>query len=413
MLSRVNRSALLKNTLLTPVRPLLALFLWIRVELWPISLFSARICGVFHCSFTVLSRKLSILYLYANISLILLHSSMKYLTAFVSALIFSGTVLAAPIDVPSDAWYSATVSKFGRAGYFDETQPFRPAEKATRAEFVQLVVKLQGGVKHSPFTTQSFDDVSPNNPFFNYFEEAGLAGWLKGTGSCYGKHPCTANPNTPINRAEAATLMIRAFNLQMSDEAPTFSDNPSGQWFTLPINSAASLCVLQGDAGGKRVRPADNMIRAEMVTMLQRSLQNLRYPNCAAVGNFSLPKISESQSVSSVSIQSTSSSVSSVRSSESEEWVDPMKVNIDLWKTWHTDLVLAAKELSRQNQGSGCIKIYDELESTFIMRFNEYIAIYNDALLRSQQRTGGSRQQIEEAMVKWKLEFDAAPTICY
>lgn len=213
----------------------------------------------------------------------------KLCVVALASLLLPLSALANPLDVPSGAWYSSTVEAFVDAGYFDQTQLFRPTEKATRAEFIQLMVNLKGGVTHTPFTIQSFDDVSPNNPFFNYFEEAGLAGWIKGTGSCYGTHPCMANPNSPINRAEAATLIIRALNLQMGDKAPSFSDNPTYQWFTVPINTAASLCILQGDTGGKQVRPSDHMNRAEMITMLKRALAGIRYPNCAIEGSFTLP----------------------------------------------------------------------------------------------------------------------------
>lgn len=225
--------------------------------------------------------------------------------SFVSLLFLPLSVNANPLDVPSNSWYARTVSSFADAGYIDETQPFRPTEKATRAEFIQLVVSLQGGVSNAPFTDQSFDDVAPNNPFFDFFEEAGLAGWLKGSDSCYGTHPCTAKPYAPINRAEAAALMIRAFSLQMSEEVPSFNDNPSGQWFTVPVNSAASLCILQGDAGGGRVRPADNLIRAEMVTMLARAVQHLNYPNCNIDGGISLPKYNSKSSSSSKSSESS------------------------------------------------------------------------------------------------------------
>ena len=206
----------------------------------------------------------------------------------ITVLLFPLTALALPNDVPSDTWFSETVTNFTRAGHIDETQPFRPTEKATRAEFVQLIVKLQGGITGKNFTTQSFDDVNINNPFYEYFESAGQAGWLKGGSSCYGTHPCFANPNEPINRAEASTLMIRAFNLQMNGERPNFDDNPQGQWFTDLINAAASLCILQGDAGSRRVRPSDNMLRAEMVIMLERALQNLRYPSCSSDENASI-----------------------------------------------------------------------------------------------------------------------------
>ncbi len=209
-------------------------------------------------------------------------SRMKKWLAGVSVAAISLTqvssVLAAYSDVPSGVWFEDAVEAFVDAGYLDASQTrFRGGDSANRAEFVKLVVELNGGVLSTPPAVASFDDARAGAWYYNYFEEAGKEGWVKGDGNCYGSHPCYARPSALINRAEAAALIVRAFGLDSMSSAPRFVDNPSGQWYSDVIQTAADHCVLQGDSGSSRVRPGDFMNRAEMVVMLYRVDQGLMY----------------------------------------------------------------------------------------------------------------------------------------
>lgn len=189
-----------------------------------------------------------------------------------------GTVFAAYSDVPAGVWYEEAVDAFVDAGYLDASQPlFRGGDAANRAEFVKLVVQANGGILSTPPSVPSFSDVATGAWYFGYFEEAGKEGWVKGDGDCYGSTPCNARPSANINRAEAAALIVRSFGLEYQGMAPQFSDNASGQWYTDVIQTAADACVLQGDDSTGRVRPGDNMNRAEMVAMLYRAMQVLVY----------------------------------------------------------------------------------------------------------------------------------------
>ncbi|MBI3332027.1 S-layer homology domain-containing protein [Candidatus Peregrinibacteria bacterium] len=189
-----------------------------------------------------------------------------------------GTAIAAYSDVPGGVWYEEAVEAFLDAGYLDATQPrFRGGDTANRAEFVKLVVELNGGILSTPPAVPSFDDVATSAWYYGYMEEAAREGWVKGDSNCYGSHPCRARPGSNINRAEAGALIVRAFGLEATGDAPQFVDNPSGQWYTADIQTAADNCVLQGDDSTGRVRPADNMNRAEMVVMLHRVDQGLAY----------------------------------------------------------------------------------------------------------------------------------------
>jgi len=190
----------------------------------------------------------------------------------------AGSVFAAYSDVPNGVWYEEAVEAFMDAGYLDAAQTrFRGNDPANRAEFVKLVVVLNGGILSTPPAVPSFDDVATGAWYYGYFEEAGKEGWVKGDKDCYGSHPCYARPSANINRAEAAALIVRSFNLEATGDAAQFVDNPSGQWYTDVIQTAADYCVLQGDGDTGRVRPGDNMNRAEMVVMLHRVDQGLTY----------------------------------------------------------------------------------------------------------------------------------------
>ena len=115
--------------------------------------------------------------------------------------------------------------------------------------------------------------------YYPYVEASARAGWIKGDRDCYGtgSRTCTARPNDRVNRAEMATLLQRAFRLNHLRLAPDFSDNARDQWYYNPIQIAADHCILEGDGGTDRVRPAASMNRAEMVVMFHRASQGLRY----------------------------------------------------------------------------------------------------------------------------------------
>ncbi len=197
----------------------------------------------------------------------------------------AASVFAAYSDVPSGVWFEEAVNAFADAGYLDASQArFRGGDNANRAEFVKLVVELNGGILSTPPAVPSFDDVATGAWYYGYFEESGKEGWVRGDGDCYGSHPCYARPSANINRAEAAALIVRSFGLEPTGDAAQFVDNPSGQWYTGVIQTAADHCVLQGDDNTGRVRPADNMNRAEMVVMLYRVDQGLTYGVDCGVG---------------------------------------------------------------------------------------------------------------------------------
>jgi len=220
-----------------------------------------------------------------------------------------GTAFAKYSDVSAGVWYEDAVTAFTDAGYLDAAQArFRGGDAANRAEFVKLVVMLNGGLLSTPPAVPSFNDVATGAWYYSYMEEAAKEGWVRGDGNCYGNKPCYARPSANINRAEAAALIVRAFGLESTGAAAQFVDNPSGQWYTDSIQTAADHCVLQGDDSTSRVRPSDNMNRAEMVVMLHRVDQGLSYGvDCGVTTTTAAVKSAQATSETTIEVEFTTS----------------------------------------------------------------------------------------------------------
>ncbi|HRH93382.1 MAG TPA: CHRD domain-containing protein, partial [Candidatus Peribacteria bacterium] len=179
----------------------------------------------------------------------------------------------------SGAYYEGAANALVELGALDGNEAsLRPGDLATRAELAKLMVNLRGETMVHP-TRSSFTDVSTAAWYFPFIETAAKAGWIKGDNDCYVKKttPCTARPGDRVNRAEAATLLVRLFALEPTDDAPAFMDNPAYEWYYANIQAAADHCVLQGDSSTGLVRPASYMNRAEMITMFHRGYLHQSY----------------------------------------------------------------------------------------------------------------------------------------
>lgn len=197
------------------------------------------------------------------------------------------------VDVPAGAYYEEAADALLLDGALEQATYLRPGNLATRAEMMKMLVLLNDEDLTYP-TTSSFADVPKSAWYSTYIETAAKVGWVKGDKDCYQRLiPCYARPSSNLNRAEAATLLARAFNLEPLALAPRFSDVSVGDWYDQTIQAAADRCILQGDAGTSgRVRPGAYMNRAEMITMFHRAQQNLRYGEDCGPSQASLTGVS-------------------------------------------------------------------------------------------------------------------------
>lgn len=181
------------------------------------------------------------------------------------------------VDVPAGAYYEEAAAALLDDGALEEARYLRPTDFATRAEMMKMLVLLNDVDQVTP-ERPSFNDVAIGAWYYPYIETAASVGWVKGDSDCYHRLiPCYGRPAANLNRAEAATLLARAFHLEPLARAPRFSDVSVGAWYDQTIQAAADHCILQGDANTDRVRPGAMMNRAEMITMFHRAQQNLKY----------------------------------------------------------------------------------------------------------------------------------------
>ncbi len=217
--------------------------------------------------------------------------------------LYAQSKLTSYSDVSAGAWYESAAQDLLRIGALESNEPLlRPNDLATRAEMVKLLVRVNDETLSYP-AVGSFTDVSKTAWHFPYFESAARLTWVRGDSNCYGTMPCYARPNSRLNRAEAAAMLVRAFSLTANGTAPAFPDNTNrNQWYYQPIQTAADHCVLQGDDLTGLVRPASNMNRAEMIVMFDRAYKNMKYGQDCASGQAAVD-ITSATAVSSRSIR--------------------------------------------------------------------------------------------------------------
>lgn len=102
-------------------------------------------------------------------------------------------------DVPASQWYAKAVTALCRLGLFDDGSQFRPEDVITRAEFVDLLVRLQPDAQGQAV----FSDVPAWHWAAQQIGAAVQLGWING-------YPDgTFQPDKGLSRAEACTIINR------------------------------------------------------------------------------------------------------------------------------------------------------------------------------------------------------------
>lgn len=143
-----------------------------------------------------------------------------------------------------------------------------------------IVVKIQSGVlvgvseklqegeektETGASTLSIFSDIPTN------YKNVTAISFLKDAGILSGNADGTFRPNDGINRAEFAKVMLLAIHKEpKSARGGVFSDVPKNEWFAPYVETAAELGIIEGYPDGS-FRPANNINRAELFTMLARS----------------------------------------------------------------------------------------------------------------------------------------------
>ena len=147
-------------------------------------------------------------------------------------------------------------------GYPDGT--FKPDRALTRAELATLMVRARG-VQLPGYARQVFKDVKASYWAANYIEAAQRMGMIQG-------YPDKKfRPNNRVNKAEAIAILARFDGMVATKpEVAPYSDVPTKHWASRYVAAAKESGMLNY-IDGKRLRPKEEVSRAEAVEMMSKT----------------------------------------------------------------------------------------------------------------------------------------------
>lgn len=145
---------------------------------------------------------------------------------------------------------------------------FKPAGTLTRAEFAAELVRALGLTSGS--ASGSFSDVPADAWYADAVNAAAAAGIVQGADGAF-------NPNAPITREQIASMITRAFKIDVSAAAaPSFSDADSiAAYAKDAVGWAQANGIINGTQDGN-FNPKASTKRAEAAALLYRLLEVLK-----------------------------------------------------------------------------------------------------------------------------------------
>ncbi len=168
-------------------------------------------------------------------------------------------------DVAPNDWYATYVHNLATFGIIDCTRPtFDPSSFVNRAQAAKIVI-LASGRKNSDLLTPltpTFKDVKKSSWAYSYIETA------KSLGVIAGYDDKTFGPERDVSRAEFATMITKAFELENSSDAVShFKDVKSTHWFYNAVETVYHWSIVDGYGTGY-FKPSNPINRAEMSKMI-------------------------------------------------------------------------------------------------------------------------------------------------
>jgi len=177
-------------------------------------------------------------------------------------------------------WAKEDIERLYSLGVFDEKSKFfSPNTPINRYQFTVGVLKSTDiRVLEQPKNQQKpkkaiFSDLDPKDPDYLYIESAVQKGIANGVS------PTKFMPKSPLTRAHAVTILVRALGLEERAPAPgyktSYNDNSSiPKWAKDSVYVATELGLVYGD-GKNRFNPNQTITRAQASVLITRFLQFL------------------------------------------------------------------------------------------------------------------------------------------
>ena len=174
-------------------------------------------------------------------------------------------------DYNSKAWYAEAMSDAVEDGLLrgDDKGLLRPDGYLTRAEMAAIVNRSFGTYQKTDIT--NYRDVKPGAW---YYEDVAMAVHM---GTYNGTSTSTMDPNEPITRQEAMTVVARALQLDLEDHEETslsqFRDRGDVSTWALPyVRAMVGADYIHGNEK-RELAPQDNITRAEFAQIFHNIIQ--------------------------------------------------------------------------------------------------------------------------------------------
>lgn len=181
-------------------------------------------------------------------------------------------------------WAEAAVESVENAGiitgFSDRT--FRPDKILNRAEALIILMRMKEIDSEASSARARFRDVAADAWYAGAVGEATARGWIQGFPDG------TFRPGAPLNRAEWATILKRAFEMSPETETPppSFEDVPSQVWFSDAVFSLHKNGLIRNDRAAK-FHPEEKVSRAEAAWMVAQILEMPRLMGTSKQNEFS------------------------------------------------------------------------------------------------------------------------------
>ncbi|OJH20287.1 hypothetical protein BLX88_04110 [Bacillus obstructivus] len=183
-------------------------------------------------------------------------------------------------DVKEGSYYAEAVNALAEAGVIKgyEDGTFRPNNQVTRAE-VAKIIAVQLGLDTENAGSANYSDAKGHwANTGGYLAAVAKAGIMKGDGNG------TFRPNAPLTRAEMASIVVRAYDLQAKEGFESqFKDlNAGGAWAADAIKTLEANGYANGIAKGQ-FGSASNVKRADVAVFLFRVAKGEAAPTVESV----------------------------------------------------------------------------------------------------------------------------------
>lgn len=163
-------------------------------------------------------------------------------------------------------WAMADIEEWSSRGILNGYNgAFRPNDSITRAEFATILNNIMRYIEPG---TNAFSDLAQEDWYYDAMLKLHAAGVLQGSGG-------RAMPEKSISRQEAAVMLARAFHIEDQLPVMAFNDQDTiAEWAYDSVNALAAKGAVKGKPDGS-FDPEAPLTRAEAVTIIANLIGEL------------------------------------------------------------------------------------------------------------------------------------------